>query len=151
MVIERVLPELDGGRHPVKRVAGDEILVSADIYKDGHDLLAARVRFRPEGEAPWQTSPLSYDFDSDRWSGSFVADTVGRWIYTVEAWTDEFGTWRSALEKKLAASQDVASDLLAGAALVGDASKRARGAERQRLRDVAERIASTAASIESQP
>ncbi len=142
IVIERVLPELDGGRHPVKRVAGDEILVSADVYKDGHDLLDARVCFRADGETGWRTSPMRYDFDSDRWSGSFVADKVGRWTYTVEAWTDEFGTWRSGLEKKLAAAQDVSSELLAGAVLVDDASKRARGAERQRLRDVAERLGS---------
>src|SRR5258706_10200605 len=91
IVIERVLPELDGGRHPVKRVAGDEILVSADIYKDGHDLLDARVCFRAEGEAGWRTAAMRYDYDSDRWSGSFVADRVGRWTYTVEAWADQFG------------------------------------------------------------
>src|SRR6185295_5730387 len=102
-----------------------------------------RMCFRPDGESAWRTAPMRYDFDSDRWSGWFVADRVGRWTYTVEAWTDEFGTWRSALEKKLAAAQDVASELLAGAALVGAASRRSRGAERQRLQDVAERLGCT--------
>ena len=120
----------------MKRGVGDEFVVEADAYKDGHDLLGARVRFRADGEHDWRTAPMTFDYDSDRWSGSFVVDRVGRWTYTVEAWTDEFGTWRSALEKKLAAAQDVGSELLAGAALVERASRRARGAERQRLRDL---------------
>src|SRR5258705_7679785 len=94
IMIESVRPEIDGGRHPAKRIVGDEIVVSADIYKDGHDRLDARICFRPEGESAWRTTPMRYDYDSDRWSGSFVADAVGRWTYTVEAWTHEVGPWR---------------------------------------------------------
>ncbi len=137
IVIEGVRPELDGGRHPVKRVIGDTIEVSADVYKDGHDMLAARVCFRPEDEPTWRHSRLHYDYDSDRWSGSFTVDRIGRWLYTVEAWTDEFGSWRDALRKKLDAGLDVDSELLEGAALVERAARRARGEDRTALREAA--------------
>ena len=48
IVIERIEPELDGGRHAVKRVVGDDLLVTADIYADGHDLLDAALLLRVE-------------------------------------------------------------------------------------------------------
>jgi starch synthase (maltosyl-transferring) len=141
IVIEDVRPEIDGGRHPVKRIIGDEVVVSADIYKDGHDLLDARICYGPAGERARRTAPLRYDYDSDRWSGSFVVDRIGRWTYTVEAWTDLFGSWRSGLEKKLGASLDVSSELAEGAALLDAAARRARGATRQQLRETSSRLA----------
>jgi starch synthase (maltosyl-transferring) len=140
VVIEGVQPELDGGRHPVKRVVGDSVEVGGDVYKDGHDLLAARICFRPEDEPAWRHASLGYDYDSDRWSGSFQVDRVGRWLFTVEAWPDEFATWLSALAKKLDASQDVATELLEGAELIEDAARRARGEERAGLRAIAARL-----------
>src|SRR5262249_19035027 len=141
LVIEQVRPEIDAGRHPVKRIAGDEVIVSADIYKDGHDLIDARVCYRSADERAWRTAPLRYDFDSDRWSGSFVVDRIGRWTSTIEAWTVVFGTWRSALEKKLAAVLDVGSELIEGAAIVDAAARTARGETRERLRQTSERLA----------
>src|SRR3954468_9980170 len=118
VVIEHVTPELDGGRHPVKRLVGEQLTVGADVFKDGHDLLAARICYRPPGETDWRYAPLAYDFDADRWTGALLLHRMGRWTYTVEAWTDAFGTWRSALEKKVGAGQDVDSELLEGALLV---------------------------------
>ena len=32
-----------------------------------------------------------------RWAGEFEVDTAGGWEYTIEAWTDRFGTWRDEL------------------------------------------------------
>jgi starch synthase (maltosyl-transferring) len=141
IVIEEVRPEIDGGRHPVKRIVGDEVVVSADIYKDGHDVIDARICYGPAGERAWRTTPLRYDYDSDRWSGSFLVDRIGRWTYMVEAWTDVFASWRSGLEKKLAASLDVSSELAEGAAIVDAAARRARGAIRQQLHETSERLA----------
>ena len=135
--IERVSPELDGGRHPVKRLVGDELAVGADVFKDGHDLLAARICYRPPGETEWRYTPLTYDFNHDRWTGAFLLHRMGRWTYSVEAWTDSFGTWRSALEKKFAAGQDVESELLEGAELVESAARRAKGEPRADLTRIA--------------
>ncbi len=118
VVIERLSPELDGGRHPVKRVVGDAVRVSANIYKDGHELIGAQLLSRGPGEQLWREDPLDYNFDEDRWHGRFVPDRIGRWEYSVEAWPDPFRTWREDLKKRLDAGQDVSSELLEGEQLV---------------------------------
>jgi starch synthase (maltosyl-transferring) len=123
IVIERVRPEIDAGRFPAKRVLGEACVVSADIFKDGHDQLAARVRYRGPGEGEWSYVVMVYDSDADRWAGAFVLDRIGEWRFTVEAWTDAFATWRSALEKKVAAKQDVDVELLEGGAIVERAAR----------------------------
>src|SRR5688500_12219114 len=137
IVVECLSPEVQDGRFPAKRIVGDLCEVGADIFKDGHDILAARVRYaRPDGEC--RTTPLVYDFNADRWRGRFLLDQIGRWTFTVDAWTDRFRTWRSGLEKKIAAGVDVGLELLEGAALVEATSKRAKdGAERVALRAAA--------------
>ena len=118
VVIERIAPELDGGRHAVKRVVGDSVRVSANIYKDGHELMGAQLMYRGPGEQLWREEPMSYNFDEDRWSGRFAPDKIGLWEFTVEAWPDPFRTWREDLKKRLDAGQDVSSELLEGEQLV---------------------------------
>ncbi|MHB1074155.1 MAG: alpha-1,4-glucan--maltose-1-phosphate maltosyltransferase [Gemmatimonadaceae bacterium] len=126
VVIECVTPELDAGRHPVKRILGDLVEVGADIYKEGHDLLAARLLVQGPGENRWRQVPMAYDFDTDRWYATFEVDRIGRWCFTVEGWTDAFGTWLAGLRKKVDAGVDVRVELLEGAALVRQAARRAR-------------------------
>jgi starch synthase (maltosyl-transferring) len=123
IVIERVRPEIDAGRFPAKRVLGEACVVSADIFKDGHDQLAARVRYRCPDEGEWAYVAMPYDADTDRWAGAFLLDRIGEWRFTVEAWTDVFATWRSGLEKKVAAGQDVAVELLEGGAVAERAAR----------------------------
>ncbi|MGH7623619.1 MAG: maltotransferase domain-containing protein, partial [Gemmatimonadaceae bacterium] len=132
------MPELDGGRYAVKRVVGDTIEVRADILKDGHDLLAARVRYTGPGDTEWRVVPMHYDVNADQWSGGFKVDRAGAWSYTVGAWTDRFDTWRSELQKKVGAGQDVSSELLEGAELIDAVARRARfGNVRNELRATA--------------
>ncbi|HEY4159080.1 MAG TPA: maltotransferase domain-containing protein, partial [Polyangiaceae bacterium] len=82
LAIEHVTPTLDGGRYPIKRVVGSSVDVSADIFKDGHDLIAARILYRHASDSDWRVAPLSYRFEPDRWHGSFKVDRVGLWRYT---------------------------------------------------------------------
>jgi starch synthase (maltosyl-transferring) len=117
VVVEGVLPQVDGGRFPVKRVAGDQVVVTADVFADGHDVLAAALLFRKAGDRDWQETPMAL-LDNDRWSGRFVVDALGRYEYTVEGWIDRFESWRHELTKKFEAGQDVSSELLEGAALI---------------------------------
>jgi starch synthase (maltosyl-transferring) len=126
LAIECVSPELDGGRFPVKRIVGDTVIVSADIFKEGHDQLGAQVVFMGPGDSTWSVSPLRYEYDADRWFGEFAVDRVGTWMFTVQAWTDTFATWRSALKKKVDAGQDVSLELREGAVLVHAASRSAK-------------------------
>jgi starch synthase (maltosyl-transferring) len=118
VVIENVTPELDGGRYPVKREVGDTFVVEADLFKEGHDILAGRVLYRTPGGTTWHEAPLTF-FDNDRWRGSFDLSELGVYSYTVEAYPDLYRSWAADTKKKVGASQDVSSDLLEGARLLG--------------------------------
>ena len=128
IVIECVTPQLDGGRHPVKRLVGDTVSVGADVIQAGHDTIAARVLYRGPAEEEWSAAQMVFDHDSDRWYGAFTVDRIGRWSFTIEAWTDHFRTWRSHLEKKIDAGQDVQLELEEGAQLARSASRSTRSA-----------------------
>jgi starch synthase (maltosyl-transferring) len=136
VVIENVAPAVNAGRFPAKRSLGDQLLVAADIYKDGHDVIGARVRFQRPGERSWDESSMRYEYDPDRWHASVELDELGRWRFTVEAWPDPFSTWCIDLKKRLGARQDVASELLEGAAILRSAKISSR-AERKRVAELA--------------
>jgi len=129
--IERLYPELDCGRYPVKRVVGDRLEVWADIYRDGHDVLRATLLYRPRGGASWQSVPMRL-YDNDRWVGAIDLTENARYRYTIEAWTDLFGTWRERILRKREAGQDLALDLLEGRQMVATALAQA-GREPARL------------------
>jgi starch synthase (maltosyl-transferring) len=115
--IENVYPLIDGGRFPVKRIVGERVEVWADIYRDGHDVTAAALIWRRESEREWQRAPMTHHGD-DRWVGYFVPEQLGHYVYAVEAWTDEFATWRHGFELKQKAGADVALDAIEGAGML---------------------------------
>jgi starch synthase (maltosyl-transferring) len=133
LVVRGIEPAVDGGRYAVKRLVGDQLRIGADIFSDGHDVLAARVLYRPPGERRPSSMPMTYSFEDDRWYASLALDRVGEWQFTVEGWIDRFATWRGELEKKVGAGQDVASELLEGADQVREAEPHARGGDHGRL------------------
>ena len=118
--IEDVFPSIDGGRFAVKRIVGEPVEVWADIYRDGHEVIAAALVWRREVDREWRREPMTMD-SNDRWSGSFVPDTPGRHVYAIEAWTDEFATWRHGFELKQKAGADQEVDAVEGAGLLGKA------------------------------
>ena len=65
------------GRYPAKAVIGQPTTVSADIFRDGHDLLAARVGWRPEGESKWRYAPMT-ELGNDRWTATVEPTALGR-------------------------------------------------------------------------
>ena len=128
IVIERIEPQLDGGVHPVKRVVGDQLLVTADIFADGHDLLDAAILLRADDEREWREAPMR-PIDNDRWSGH-IELLRNRWhAYAVEAWRDAFGSWRHGLQRKREASVPVPVEIEEGRLLVEAALARAERAE----------------------
>ena len=70
VVIENLQPLIDGGRYSVKRVVGDDLAVEADIFRDGHDVVAAALKWRLLGETRWHETPMAH-IDNDRW-GAFA-------------------------------------------------------------------------------
>jgi starch synthase (maltosyl-transferring) len=123
VIVEGVYPELDCGRYPVKRELGDRLEVWADIFKEGHDSIAAVVKYRERGASGWSEAPMRL-YENDRWVGGFPLTQNTRYGYTIEAWMDEFETWRAEVGKKVDAGQNVELELIEGRRIVEDAYSR---------------------------
>ncbi|MEP7013890.1 MAG: alpha-1,4-glucan--maltose-1-phosphate maltosyltransferase [Verrucomicrobiota bacterium] len=124
-VIENLQPLIDGGRYPVKRVVGEDLTVEADIFRDGHDVVAAVLKWRLLGQIRWQETPMAH-IDNDRWQGICTLYEVATYEYTVEAWTDTFRGWQHEFTKKFEGGiTNLTSEALEGAALVENAAFRA--------------------------
>lgn len=120
IAIQDVRPQVDCGRYDAKAVVGRHVAVAADVVREGHDHLAAAVRYRRPGERRWRESPLALEAN-DRYVGAFPVDEVGRWQFRVMGWTDHWSTWRHALDAKVDAGVEPAEldlELADGAALL---------------------------------
>jgi starch synthase (maltosyl-transferring) len=117
--VQRVTPQIDGGKYAVKRTVGDSVDVTARIFRDGHEVLGAAVRFKPAGATRWQESRLRA-VGNDEWVGSFAVDTPGSWCFRIEAWVDRIASWQEEIRRKHDAGQeDLGSELAEGAVILG--------------------------------
>jgi starch synthase (maltosyl-transferring) len=132
IMIENVNPSVDGGRYPAKRIAGDRCVVEADIFRDGHQVVRAAVKWRRKRDEAFDEAPM-LPLDNDRWRGEFLLADNARYVFTIEAWTDLFATWLADFTKKVNAARPVASDILEGIALVEKMASDARGPDRDLL------------------
>jgi starch synthase (maltosyl-transferring) len=129
VLIENVQPQIDGGRYPVKRAAGETVRVTADVLKEGHDDLAVVLRWRqltPNASEPREVAMRA--MGNDAWEGEFPLFDVGLYGFVVEAWPDPFRTWAHELSRKIEVGRDVSSELLEGAQLLRAAAERAAAA-----------------------
>jgi starch synthase (maltosyl-transferring) len=141
VIIEGVSPEVDGGRFPIKRTVGEDVVVSADIFTDGHDAIVAMLRHRPAGAADWTEVPMTF-LGNDRWTGRFTVTAQGWHEYTIQAWADRYASWHKELIKKHeAGQQDLTSELLEGAELVREAARRPAGPDADWLQERARFLA----------
>jgi starch synthase (maltosyl-transferring) len=151
VVIEEVQPQVDYGVAPARRFLGDSVAVSAAIFCDGHDHIAARLLWKHQSDPGWQSTPMTA-LVNDLWSASFPVDRIGPWSFTIQAWVDHFDTWCADLKKRLAAQPDPASSdpakrnlppqdiplaLTIGAALFDQIASRAKGADAKQLKSIA--------------
>ncbi len=148
-VIENLQPLVDGGRYPIKRIVGEDLLVEADIFKDGHDVVAAALKWRVLGKRQWRETPMTF-VDNDRWRGVCTLYDSAIYEYTIEAWTDKFSGWRGEFTAKLGAGiSELRSEALEGAALLEAASQRAHDrTDSARLLELSRRINQIAQSGE---
>jgi starch synthase (maltosyl-transferring) len=130
-----VWPELGAGRFAVKRVVGDTLEVSADILREGHEALAAVLKYRAAKDTTWREVRMEH-VDNDRWAGRFRLEENTRYLYTIEAYPDPYRSWAIDLQKRLTASMEVASEVLEGAALLREVAGRAVGADRKRVEEL---------------
>src|SRR6201997_1471772 len=147
VVIENLQPLIDAGRYPIKRIVGEDLVVEVDIFKDGHDVVAAVLKWRVLGKRAWRETPMIF-VDNDRWRGVCTLYDEAVHEYTVEAWTDTFRSWQSEFTKKFEGGiSDLRSEALEGAAIVEAAAGRARNrADAARLREFSKQIAKGANS-----
>jgi starch synthase (maltosyl-transferring) len=146
VVIENFYPCLEGGRHPIKRVVGEPLEVWCDLFTDGHVVMSALLKWRLVGGKRWFEAPMSHQ-DNDRWHGQCSFESMGRWEYVVEAWSDSYKGWKKTFAVRVQAKDpDVPVEALEGARLLREAAQRARGAGAQdcakEIEDVAELLIS---------
>jgi starch synthase (maltosyl-transferring) len=122
-VVDAVLPVVDGGRFPVKRIAGESVHIEAHCFTDGHDKLGVALLW----QGIEQTEAYEVDMTAqvnDVWTAEFTPPVPGRYRYTVMAWIDHFESWRRELERRNDIA-DIRIALKVGAALLDTAIKRA--------------------------
>ena len=151
VVIEDIQPQVDCGLFPARRFLGDRVAVSAAIFSDGHDHVAARLLYKHQSDPGWQSTPMTA-LPNDLWSAEFSVDRLGPWSLTIQAWVDHFETWCADLKKRLAAQPDpISSDpdkrdlppqeiplaLTIGAALFEQIAARAEKADAKQLKSIA--------------
>ncbi|WP_118135049.1 alpha-1,4-glucan--maltose-1-phosphate maltosyltransferase [Oceanicella sp. SM1341] len=132
VIIEAIAPSVDGGTVPVKRIAGEPVEVTADIFADGHEKLGAELLWRPAGARDWERVPMK-PLGNDAWGASFTPWTPGAHVFGVEAWIDPFGAFARDLGRKHEAGVVLEVDLMEGRGLVEEAAGRARGKLARRL------------------
>lgn len=133
VVIENLAPQVDAGRYPIKRSAGQSVTVTADVFVDGHDEVAADLLYRVKGHKRWQRCPMQA-LGNDAFSAKFRVDKPGCYEYTVEAWLDSYSSWQHQLEKRRAAGQDLGLALEVGAQLLEACAGRSTDKTARKLR-----------------
>ena len=151
VVIENVEPSLDGGRYPIKRVIGQVLKVSADIFKDGHDQLSAVLKWRKVNDPDWYQTPMRQS-ENDRWEGlcHFIENALHE--YTIEAWEDRFKSWQVEYGKKYGAGNtELQTELEEGAIFIQQAAGRAgRKQDKERLSVFAKQLKNADAHLGAQ-
>ena len=117
IVIENVLPQLDCGANPIKRIVNQKVHVTADVFSDGHDVVECCVKFKHEKDKEWQEVRMKPSVN-DEWSAEFKVEKQGFYSYFVEGWVDYALNWQHGTERKIQDNQYVKSELLEGAEYV---------------------------------
>ena len=136
VVIETVTPQIDGGAFAIKRVVGEQVVVEADAFADGHDVIAVSVCYREADEDTWNEVPME-PLVNDRWRGTFTVSQVGQASYTVIGWVDHFKSWMRDMAKRIEAANATSVDVEIGALMIDAAQDRADGLDAARLGEYA--------------
>jgi starch synthase (maltosyl-transferring) len=126
IVIDQIWPAVDGGRFAAKRVIGETVVVEADVFTDGHDVIAVELLWRAADEEEWHRAQMG-PLGNDRWQAAILPKRIGRHLYTVEAWWDGYATFCRDLDVKHKAGADLKLELEEGHQLLAQAERRADG------------------------
>lgn len=130
IIIENVKPCIDGGRYRIKRIVGEEVNVTADVFRDGHDIIWTLLKYREKGAKEWIELPMKH-VENDMWAGTFIVDKNCIYEYTIESYTEWFLSWQDELGKKNGKLPDLNSELLEGIKIVKTARDKAKGNDKK--------------------
>src|SRR5689334_18418953 len=148
IVIDDIRPRTPDPQHPPKAVEGETVVVSADIFKDGHDILAARVRTKIGGKRGWRSVAMQL-VENDRWRAELAFEGVGRHDIVVDAWPDRFATWTHDIRIKAGAGQDVTTELVEGVLLLRALEPHVPDMRRPLVLEALARLADTSLPLEA--
>jgi starch synthase (maltosyl-transferring) len=133
VVVEAVRPSIDAGRHPVKGIVGDAISVEATVFRHGHDRVRAALQWSGPGDSTFSEMPMTLANPGlDLWRAELRLEQIGRYRFTIVAWTDVFASWVEEFRKRVTAEQpDVVSEVAEGLSLVQRALDRLHGEARR--------------------
>ncbi|MCG6576868.1 alpha-1,4-glucan--maltose-1-phosphate maltosyltransferase [Pseudomonas sp. AF32] len=126
IAIENTMPVIDGGQFAAKAVAGQDVTVTSKVFADGHDKLAVRIRWRALDDEVWNSEVMT-DLGNNSWRGQFNVPAQGRYVFCIEAWFDQFASFRYELEKKYGAGVPISLELQEGRNHVQLAAERSDG------------------------
>jgi len=139
VVIEYVQPEIDGGYFPIKRIIGEKVKVTVNIFADGHDQISATLLFRKKGEEKWHYSPMSF-LGNDQWSGEFTVEEIGIYEYTIEGWFDYIITWLKDIQKRFQTKEKIKVDILSGIPLLERLTRQITSKEKKYIHQLITRL-----------
>jgi starch synthase (maltosyl-transferring) len=92
--IQDIHPTVDCGRRPAKAAAGETFEISATVFREGHDAVAAGAALTgPDGVRGPLLPMRELAPGTDRWGVEVTLPTEGEWHFRVEAWGDPMATW----------------------------------------------------------
>ncbi|HEY1980213.1 MAG TPA: alpha-1,4-glucan--maltose-1-phosphate maltosyltransferase, partial [Xanthobacteraceae bacterium] len=106
IVIDNIVPSIDGGRFAAKRIIGQTVTIEADVFIDGHDMIVVELVWRAADEKDWRRTSMQ-SLENDRWQATILPDRIGRYEFTVEAWLDKYASLCRDLDIKRAAGAEI--------------------------------------------
>src|SRR4051812_20436401 len=149
--ISDVAPVVSCGSFSARAVVGEHVPITATVFREGHDAVAADVVWCPPGGGPAPFIRMArFGEEPDRWLATAVPDREGLWTFRVEAWSDPLATWRHAVEVKVEAGQgaeELANDLEEGARLLDRVAAEADAGHRDRVAAAAAALRDTSQEL----
>lgn len=136
IVIENLSPQIDCGAYFIKRIVGQTVTVTADVFSDGHDIIECCVKFKHEADNKWQEVRM-VPKENEQWTAAFKVEKQGLYSYFVEGWVDYALNWQHGTERKINDNQYVKSELLEGAEYVKSVLEFANDSEKEYLEKLA--------------
>ena len=142
---------------PAKAVPGESFLVSATVFREGHEMLGAGVVLTdPAGLAQPFVAMRELAEGTDRYGAEVTAASEGLWHFAVEAWGDPIARWQHDAAIKVPLGQDTELMLTEGALLLRRAAeqisdvKALPAAQARRARAARSALASAAKTLTDQ-